>query len=163
MPSSAHCRLMLNAPSRSTRFRHAGRLSAATPAEKIPFHRQLADLRVQVADRRLVLRRAGRSAAGEHLVQPLDRLPLPGAHLVRMDLVLGRDSLHRSVPPQRLERHPFLEVRREPAAPFRRHPSASPRPWNTPWPVVRKTETTSGNPCPAPRCTASWAWSTLLV
>ena len=89
---------------------------------------QLADLRVQVADRRLVLRRAGRSAAGEHLVQPLDRLPLPGAHLVRMDLVLGRDRLHRSVPPQRLERHPFLEVRREPAAPFRRHPSASPSP-----------------------------------
>ena len=35
-----------------------------------------------------------------------------------MDLVLGRDRLHRSVPPQRLERHPFLEVRREPAAPF---------------------------------------------
>ena len=132
MPSSAHWRLMLNAPARSTRFRRAGRLSAATPAEKIPFHRQLADLRVQVADRRLVLRWAGRSAAGEHLVQPLDRLPLPGAHLVRMDLVLGRDRLHRSVPPQRLERHPFLEVRREPAAPFRRHPSASPRPWNTP-------------------------------
>ena len=26
----------------------------------------------------------------------------------------------------------FLKVRREPAAPFRRHPSASPRPWNTP-------------------------------
>ena len=26
-----------------------------------------------------MLRRAGRSAAGEHLVQPLDRLPLPGA------------------------------------------------------------------------------------
>ena len=31
MPSSAHCRLMLNAPSRSTRFRRAGRLSAANP------------------------------------------------------------------------------------------------------------------------------------
>ena len=45
---------------------------------------------------------------------------------------LAAIRLHRSVPPQRLERHPFLEVRREPAAPFRRHPSASPRLWNTP-------------------------------
>ena len=98
MPSNAHCRLMLNASSRSTISRRSARLSVGTRAEKIPLHCQLADLRVQVPDRRLVFRLARRSAAAEDLVQPVDGLPLPGAHLVRMDLVSGGDLLHHPVP-----------------------------------------------------------------
>ena len=93
---------------------------------------QLADLRVQVPDRRLVLGVARCSAASEDILQPVDRLALPRAHLVRMNLVLGRDRLHRAVPAQRLERHAFLEVRGELPPSFRRHPSASSRLWNTP-------------------------------
>ena len=98
MPSNAHWRRMLNSPSRSTSSRRAARLSVASRAEKIPLHRQLADLRVQVPDRRLVLGVARCSAASEDILQPVDRLALPRAHLVRMDLVLGRDRLHRAVP-----------------------------------------------------------------
>ena len=65
---------------------------------------QPADLRAQVPDRRLLVGLAGRPlAVGEDLVQPVDRLPLPGAHLVRTDLVPDRDPLHRAVAPQRLE------------------------------------------------------------
>jgi len=103
---------MLNAPSRSTSSRRAARLSVASRAEKIPLHRQLADLRVQVPDRRLVLGVARRSAAREDFLQPVDCLALPGAYLVRMDLVLSCDRLHGTVAPQRLERHPLLEGRR---------------------------------------------------
>ena len=104
---------MRNTPFRSTRAKRTARLSVPTRAEKIPFHRQGADLRVQVPDRGLLLRLPRPLAVGENFVQPVDRLPLPRAHLVRMDLVSGRDLLHRAVSPQRLEHNPLLERRRE--------------------------------------------------
>ena len=85
-------------------MRRGSALQAAQ--KKIPLHRQLADLRVQVPDRRLVLGVTRRSAAREDILQPVDRLALPRAHLVRMDLVLGRDRLYREVPAQRLEAPP---------------------------------------------------------
>ena len=47
MPSSAHWRLMLNAPSPLDQVSAAPAGSALQPPlKKIPFHRQLADLRV---------------------------------------------------------------------------------------------------------------------
>ena len=69
---------------------------------------------MQLVDRRLVIRAAAFRARREHLAQPLDRLSLPAAHLVRMNLVLGRDLLDRLVAAQRFQRHPCLEIRREP-------------------------------------------------
>ena len=52
----------------------------------------------------------------------------------------GRDLLHYVVPPQRLERHPLLEVRRVLPPSSRRHPGASQwlwNLWNTPYPAIR--------------------------
>ena len=49
------------------------------------------DLRVQVPNRRLVLPAALRPGLRAHLVEALHRLPLPGAHLVRVRLVARRD------------------------------------------------------------------------
>ena len=54
------------------------------------------------------------SATGEHLRQPLEQLPLPCTHLVRMKLVPPGDRLHAVPLAQHLERHPRLELRREP-------------------------------------------------
>ncbi len=54
-------------------------------------------------------------AVRKHLAQAIYRLALPGAHLVRMHFVLGRNLLDRPVAPQRFQRHPGLEVRRKPA------------------------------------------------
>ena len=58
---------------RSTIAARSARLSASTRAD--PLHRQLADLRVQVPDRRLVLPATLRSGLREHLLET------PGAHL----------------------------------------------------------------------------------
>ena len=55
-------------------------------------------------------------AVRKHFAQTGHRLALPGAHLVRMYLVLGRDLLDRLVAPQRFQRHPGLEFRRKPAS-----------------------------------------------
>ena len=72
-----------------------------------------------------------RSGLREHLVEALPSLPLPGAHLVRVHLVAGRDRLHRVALPERVQRHPLLERRRE-TAPLLCHASASCRHWSTP-------------------------------
>jgi len=58
-------------------------------------------------------------AVRKHLAKTVDRLALPAAHLVRMHFVLGCDLRDRLVAPERFQRHPGLEFRREPA-PFRR-------------------------------------------
>ena len=133
IPSNAHCRRMLNAPSRSTISRRTVRLSVASRAEKNP---------APPSTRRSSRASPGSSSRarsramlcpGEDLLQPVDRLALPGAHLIRMDLVLGRNRLHGAVAPQRLERHPLLEVRCVLASPFRGHSSAFRRFWHTPY------------------------------
>ena len=67
-------------------------------AEKNPLHRQLANLRVQIPDRRLVLAAALRSGLREHLVETPHRLPLPGAHLVRVHLVARGERLADELP-----------------------------------------------------------------
>ncbi len=74
---------------------------------------------MQSMDLCLVVRAAALRARREHLAQALDRLPLPAANLVRMNLMLGRDLLDGSVTPERFQRHPCLEIRREPT-PLRR-------------------------------------------
>ena len=94
-------------------FPPAHRLSPS--GQKIPFHRQLADLGVKVADLRFMVPAGAVGAVRKHSAQTLNRLALPRAHLVRMHLVLGRDLLDRPVAPQRLQRHSGLEIRREPA------------------------------------------------
>ena len=49
-------------------------------------------------------------ALREHLDQTLHRLALPGAHLIRMDLVLRGDLLQRPVAPKCLQRHLRLQL-----------------------------------------------------
>ena len=51
----------------------------------------------------------------ENGAQAIHRLVLLGARLVRVNLMLRRDLLNRHVIAQRLQRHPGLELRREPA------------------------------------------------
>ena len=87
---------------------------------KIAFHGQLADLRVQVMDDRLMVALALVGAAGEHLLQAILGLPLPARNPARMHLMLGRDLLDRAVPAQCLHRHPRLELRCK-STPLRRH------------------------------------------
>jgi len=58
-------------------------------------------------------------AVRKYLTKTIDRLAPPAAYLVRMHLMLGRDLPDRLVAPQRFQRPPRLEFRREPA-PFRR-------------------------------------------
>ena len=83
------------------------------------------------------------------VVQLVDGLPLPHVHLVRLDLVSVGDLLHR-LAPQRLVL-PLLEVRREPAPPSRRHPSACRRLWNKPQLTgCPKSGTTSESPSTFP-------------
>ena len=55
-------------------------------------------------------------AIGKHLAQTVHRPTFPGAHLVRVHLVLGRDLLDRLVAPQRIQRNSGLEVCRKPAS-----------------------------------------------
>ena len=49
-------------------------------------------------------------ALREHLDQTLHRLALPGAYLVRMDLVLRGDLLQRPLAPKRLQRNLRLQL-----------------------------------------------------
>src|ERR1019366_3008100 len=58
-------------------------------------------------------------AVRKHFRQAINRLALPGAHLVRMHLMLRGDLLDRLVAPQRLQRHTGLEFTAKP--PSRRH------------------------------------------
>ena len=65
---------------------------------------------MQRPDRLLVLRATLAPRVRKHLVQPLHRLTLPRADLVRVYLMLRRDRLHRVLPSQRLQRHSLLEA-----------------------------------------------------
>ena len=67
--------------------------------KKIPLHRQLADLRVQLADLALMVPPPALTPVREHLAQTSNRLTLPRAHLIRMNLVLRGDLLQRPVAP----------------------------------------------------------------
>src|ERR1700704_3255992 len=58
-------------------------------------------------------------AVRKYFRQAIDRLALPRAHLVRMNLVLRGDLLDRLVAPQRFQRHASLELTAKP--PSRRH------------------------------------------
>ena len=72
-------------------------------------HGQLADLRVQVVDDRLLIGLPAVGAACEHFPQTLLRLTFPARDLVRVHLVLGRDRLDRAVAAQRLHGHPCFD------------------------------------------------------
>ena len=55
-------------------------------------------------------------AVRKHLAKAANRLTFPRAYLVSMHLVRGRDLLHRPVAPLGFQRHPGLEISREPAS-----------------------------------------------
>ena len=57
---------------------------------------------------RRLLPAALRSRLREHLVEVLECLPLPGAHLVRVHLMARRDRLHRVVLPRASSATRFL-------------------------------------------------------
>ena len=67
-----------------------------------------------------MIRLTAAGAIGKYFPQTILRLPLPAAHLVRMDFVLGRDRLHRAVTAQRIHRYPCFELRCESTS-CRRH------------------------------------------
>jgi len=83
---------------------------------KIPFHRQLADLGVKIADRRLMVSPGALDAIRKHLAETVHRLAFPRAHLVRMHFVLRRDLLDRPITAQRIQRYSGLEISRKPAS-----------------------------------------------
>ena len=56
-------------------------------AKKIAFHRELADLGMQVVDLRPMIAAGALGAIAKHRSQAVHRLPLPGTHLGRMKLV----------------------------------------------------------------------------
>ena len=60
--------------------------------QKIPLHRQFADLRVQLADLALMVPPSA-TPVREHLAKTSNRLMLPRTHLIRMNLVLRGNSL----------------------------------------------------------------------
>ena len=64
---------------------------------------QLLDLRVELPDLALMIPATVLDPVREHLPETLDRLALPGADLVRVNLVLRRDLLQRPVTPKRLQ------------------------------------------------------------
>ena len=80
---------------------------------------------MQVADQRLLIAGAALGRRREQLFESVLGLPLPAAYLIRVNLVLGRDRLHRAVPAERLHDYLGLELRCEPAS-FRRHPVGPP-------------------------------------
>ena len=108
----------------------SARLISPNREEKIPFHSWRAYFRVQIADRLLMVLSALATDL-EHPGQPLHRLPLPCAHLVRVHLVTGRNPLNRVLFAQRLKRHLPLEFRRK-SAPFLSHFCVSFFLWSTP-------------------------------
>ena len=85
-------------------------------AKKIPFHRQLADLGMKITEFGFMVPAGTLGAVRKHLSKAANRLTFPRAYLVRMHLVRGRDLLHRPVAPLRFQRHPGLEISREPAS-----------------------------------------------
>ena len=109
--------------------------------KKVPFHLSRAYLRVQVADRLLMVLSALATNL-EHPGQPLHRLALPCAHLVRVHLVTGRNPLNRVLFAQRLKRHLLFEFRRN-SAPLLSHFCVSFFLWSTPWQPVQKRGTPS--------------------
>ena len=69
-------------------------------------------------------------ALPKHPDQTLDHLALPGADLVRTNLVLRGDLLERPIAPMRFQRHFRLQLPRKPASlAAHLHPSITR--WNT--------------------------------
>src|SRR4029077_5178653 len=94
--------------------------SSLEPAgQKIPFHRQLADLGVKIANLGLAILPLAVRPVRKHLAQAVDRLALPAAHLVRMHLVLRGDLLARRAAAHCLQGNSGLELPRKPTS--RRH------------------------------------------
>ena len=84
--------------------------------QKIPLHRQLADLRVKITDLALMVPTAALAPVRKHSAKTIDRLALPCAHLVRMNLVLRGDLLKRPVATKRLKRDLRLQLPGKPAS-----------------------------------------------
>ena len=91
---------------------------------------------------RMQVARPPLGALREHFGQAFDRLALPGANLVRMDLILRGDLLKRLLTPKRLQRHLCLQVPRKSAS-FAAHRHSSVTRWNTPYRPVRFSGATS--------------------
>src|SRR4029077_14753552 len=129
--------------------------SSLEPAgQKIPFHRQLADLGVKIANLGLAILPLAVRPVRKHLAQAVDRLALPAAHLVRMHLVLRGDLLDRLVAAQCLQGNSGLELPRKPTS--RRHLVSLRYPVEytlAPCPVFRDQLTL---PCRHPCCRRSW-------
>src|SRR3954471_20616025 len=94
--------------------------------QKIPFHHQLPDLRVQLLNLSLgrlcaLLRRR---LTGEHRRQPLHGLPLPLTHHRLVNAVLGCQLRRRQLTPQCFQGHFRLEIRRISRS-LARHPGPS--------------------------------------
>ena len=74
--------------------------SATGPVrQKITLYDQLPDFGMELSDLELMVPHATLAAVRENLRQALDRLPLPGADLVRMNLVTRRNLLKRLIAP----------------------------------------------------------------
>ena len=95
--------------------------STGPSRQKIPLHRQLADLRVKITDLALMVPTAALAPVRNHLAKTINRLALPCANLVRMNLVLQRRS------PEAFGRHEAPQVRSSPSDPRKTCVSCSSR------------------------------------
>ena len=104
MPSSLHWhRIDGSRWSRSTSDLRSGTLIFRTSVLKIPLHRQLADLGMELLDLALVTARAFTAPALKGSRRLVEQLLLPRVNLVRVDLVALRQIGHRRLLPQRLQ------------------------------------------------------------
>ena len=77
--------------------------STGPSGQKIPSNRQFADLGVKLTYLAFMISPTAAHTVREHLAKPFDRLALPCADLVRMNLVLQGNLLQRPVAPKRFQ------------------------------------------------------------
>ena len=112
------------------RLQHVIEASTAPPGSpleplghKIPLHRQLPDLRVQLPDLPHMVPRCPLQTLREDLLHPLHPPLLPSAHLVRMNLVPRHDLLDCLVPAQCFLRYLRFGLPIRTVLPLRIHPT----------------------------------------
>jgi hypothetical protein len=84
--------------------------------QKIPFHRQLANLSVKIMDLVRVIYTGLVGTIGKHRSQTFHRLALPSTHLVWMHLAPGRNFLDCHVATQSIKSHFRLEIASKPSS-----------------------------------------------